>query len=146
MSATLTLERQAFSTESLLGLKRLGPIGLTERIESGLKFETFEKLSKSTGLSTDMLRPALRLTPRTMSRRRIEKRLSPQESDRLISVSRLLSLTFELFNGDKKAAIQWFTSPRSIFGGRTPLEMASTETGSRAVENLIGQLEHGVFP
>ncbi len=130
----------------LLGLKKTDPISLSRQIETGLKFETFERLSRSTGLSTEKLRPALRITPRTMTRRRTEKRLSPQESDRLISISRLLALTFELFEGDEAMAIRWFTSPRRIFGGFSPLEMSATEEGSRAVENLIGQLEHGVFP
>ena len=131
---------------NLLGLKKTDPISLSRQIETGLKFETFERLSRSTGLSPEKLRPALRITPRTMSRRRTEKRLSPQESDRLVSISRLLALTFELFEGEEEIAVRWFTSPRRIFDDLSPLEMSATEEGSRAVENLIGQLEHGVFP
>jgi putative toxin-antitoxin system antitoxin component (TIGR02293 family) len=146
MKANTTLIDRPYTIEKLLGLERSDPTTLTRQIESGLKFEALEKLSRATGLSAEKLRPALRIRPRTMSRRRVEKRLSPEESDRLISISRLLALTFELFEGDAETAIQWFTTPKRIFGGLTPLDMATTETGSREVENLIGQLEHGVFP
>ena len=142
----ITEKTRPYSMGKLLGLKKTDPISLSRQIETGLKFETFERLSRSTGLSTEKLRPALRITTRTMSRRRTEKRLSPQESDRLVSISRLLALTFELFEGNEEMAIRWFTDPRRIFGDRSPLEMSATEEGSRAVENLIGQLEHGVFP
>lgn len=135
----------AYSAEKLLGLKVIDSLSLSRQVESGLKFNAFERLSKATGLSMDKLRPALRITPRTMSRRRIEKRLSPQESDRLISISRLLALAFELFEGNEVMAVKWFTSPKRLFGGLTPLEMSATEVGSREVENLIGRLEHGVF-
>jgi len=135
----------AYSAEKLLGIKVVDSLSLSRQVESGLKFNAFERLSKATGLSMDKLRPALRITPRTMSRRRIEKRLSPQESDRLISISRLLALAFELFEGNEVMAVKWFTSPKRLFAGLTPLEMSATEVGSREVENLIGRLEHGVF-
>ncbi|MFM9903166.1 MAG: antitoxin Xre/MbcA/ParS toxin-binding domain-containing protein [Pyrinomonadaceae bacterium] len=144
MSAVLPKNRP-YSAEKLLGLRVVDPVRLSRQIESGLTFETFEKLSRSTGLSIDKLRPALRITPRTMSRRRIEKRLSPQESDRLLSISRLLALAFELFEGNESLAISWFTSSKRLFGGLSPLEMSTTEVGSREVEDLIGRLEHGVF-
>jgi putative toxin-antitoxin system antitoxin component (TIGR02293 family) len=41
--------------------------------------------------------------------------------------------------------LHWLNSPNHGLGGRTPLQMAQTEAGSREVENLIGRLEHGVF-
>ncbi len=143
--STVVLKNRPYSAEGLLGLRVVDPVRLSRQIELGLKFETFERLSRSTGLSIDKLRPALRLTPRTMSRRRTEKRLSPEESDRLVSISRLLALTFELFEGNEAMAISWFTSSKRLFGGLSPLEMSVTENGSRQVEDLIGRLEHGVF-
>ncbi len=134
-----------YSVQKLLGLKTVDNFRLSRQVESGFGFDTFERLSKSTGLSMDKLRLAIRISPRTMTRRKIEKRLSPQESDRLVSVSRLLAQAFELFEGNKPSAIRWFISPKRAFGGLSPLEMASTEVGSREVENLIGRLEYGVY-
>ena len=131
--------------KDLLGFDAADNLKLAKKVESGLSFEAFERVGRVSGLSTDDLRTAVRIAPRTLTRRRQEKRLSPEESDRLVSVSRLLSLTIELFEGDVRAALNWFTSKNRALGGTSPLSAASTEVGSREVEALIGRLEHGVF-
>ena len=51
-----------------------------------------------------------------------------------------------LFEGDADAARRWLRAPQTALGGEPPLGLASTEVGSRQVEDLITQLEHGVFP
>lgn len=143
--STTTIDIGAKSPEKLLGLKPLDPVRLSMKVEKGLKFDAVERLSRMTGLSVEKLRPALRITPRTLTRRRTENRLSAEESDRLMSISRVLSKAIGLFSGRTASAMEWFSRPNRAFGGRTPLEMASTEVGCREVENLIGRLEHGVF-
>ncbi len=148
MSESLAKSRtngQRFTAVKLLGIGTGTNLRLAKKVEAGISFSALERLCKTTGLSLDKLRVSLRITPRTLTRRRNEKRLSPEESDRLISVSRLLAQAFELFEGDKAAAVRWFVSPKRAFGGLMPLEMSATEVGSREVENLIGRLEHGVF-
>lgn len=147
----LTMEKQAtrgsaqHSEASLLGLKYRNSLELAKRVEMGLAYSSFEKVSRTTGLPIESLRMAVGISPRTLSRRRVEKKLSPAESDRLVSVSRLLSLSIDLFEGDIPGAIRWFTRPNRALGRITPLEASTTEVGAREVENLIGRLEHGVF-
>ena len=138
-------KQTAYSVEKLLGIKTADNLKLAERVEAGFSFDALERLGKTTGLPLERLRVAVRITPRTLTRRKKEKKLSPEESDRLVSVSRLLAQTFELFEGNEEAGIRWFTSPNRALGGQSPLEVAATETGTREVENLIGRLEYGVF-
>jgi putative toxin-antitoxin system antitoxin component (TIGR02293 family) len=138
-------KQTAYSVEKLLGIKTADNLKLAERVEAGFSFDALERLGKTTGLPLERLRVAVRITPRTLTRRKKEKKLSPEESDRLVSVSRLLAQTFELFEGNEEAGIRWFTSPNRALGGQSPIEVAATETGTREVENLIGRLEHGVF-
>ncbi len=135
----------AITLEKLLGIKTADNLKLAEKVEDGFSFAAFERVSKNTGVSLDRLRVAVRITPRTLTRRRKEKKLSPEESDRLVSVSRLFAQTFELFEGDTDAGLRWFTSPNRALNGLSPMEAAATETSAREVENLIGRLEHGVF-
>ncbi|MEP6850698.1 MAG: antitoxin Xre/MbcA/ParS toxin-binding domain-containing protein [Acidobacteriota bacterium] len=137
--------RSRMSEADLLGIRTKSPLGLTQRIESGLPFDSIERVSKKAGLPIDVLRSAVRITPRTMARRRNEGRLSPDESDRLVSVSRLLALAIGLFGGRVESATRWLTAPNRALGRRSPIEAARTEIGTREVENLIGRLEHGVF-
>ncbi len=128
----------------LLG-KNVGAIELVESIEKGLAFSTFEGIVKQYRFTLQALATTIGMSPRTLARRKVEKKLSKSESDRLVSVVRLLAQTSELFENDQAKAIQWLNSPNRGLGGRTPLQMAQTETGSREVENLIGRLENGVF-
>ncbi len=134
-----------YTVENLLGIDTADNLKLAEKVEAGFSFGAFERLGKTTGLSLERLRVAVRITPRTLTRRRKEKKLSPEESDRLVSVSRLLAQTFELFEGNTEAGMCWFQIPNRALAGQSPIEVAATETGAREVENLIGRLEHGVF-
>lgn len=134
-----------YTIKTLIGIETTDNLKLAKKVEAGFSFNALERLGKSTGLSLESLRVAVRITPRTLTRRRKERKLSPEESDRLVSISRLLAQTFELFEGNKESGIRWITSPNRALNGQSPLEAAATETGAREVENLIGRLEHGVF-
>ncbi|KXK00759.1 MAG: hypothetical protein UZ17_ACD001002102 [Acidobacteria bacterium OLB17] len=96
-------------------------------------------------MSAESLRAVVGIAPRTLARRKHEKRLSPEESDRLVSVSRVLALAVELFDGDVERGMQWLRSPSRALKGRSPLSLAATTVGLREVEALIGRLEHGVI-
>ncbi len=145
LEKTKLLPQEKYTVEKLLGIKTVDNLKLAKKVEAGFSFDALERLGKTTGLSLETLRVAVRITPRTLTRRRKEKKLSPEESDRLVSVSRLLAQTFELFEGNTEAGMRWFQSPNRALAGQSPIEVAATETGAREVENLIGRLEHGVF-
>ncbi len=134
-----------YTVEKLLGIETTDNLKLAKKVEAGFSFEALERLGKTTGLPLERLRVAVRIAPRTLTRRKKEKKLSPEESDRLVSVSRLLAQTFELFEGNTEAGMRWFQNPNRALGGQSPLQVAATETGAREVEHLIGRLEYGVF-
>ncbi len=123
--------RNAYTIEKLLGIETADNLKLAKKVEAGFSFGALERLGKTTGLSLERLRIAVRITPRTLTRRRKEKKLSPEESDRLVSVSRLLAQTFELFEGNAEAGMRWFQSPNRALNGQSPIEVAATETGAR---------------
>ena len=72
--------------------------------------------------------------------------LDPEESDRLLRVSRVFAKTLDLFEGDAEAAKQWFHTPARALGGERPLDFARTDLGTKEVEALIDRLEQGVLP
>ena len=130
---------------TLLGMNYKNTAQLIQAIDQGFSFATLERVRRETGLPMKMLADSIGISERTLTRRKKERRLTPTESDRLVSVSRLLSLATDLFSGDREKALRWFLAPSPALGNTSPLEMAVTVTGSREVENLIGRLEHGVF-
>ena len=131
--------------EDILSDKKINSLQLVESIEKGISYSTFERLVKQYSFAMQDLADTIGINKRTLTRRKTEKKLTKFESDRLVSVARLLAQTFELFEDDKSKAMNWLNAPNRGLGGRTPLQMAQTETGLREVENLIVRLEHGVF-
>lgn len=145
MSAIVLEENNESTFGKMLGIKAVNSLQLIEFIQSGLPFRTFEKIRREMNLPMDVLADSLGISSRTLTRRKKDKKLNAFESDRLISISRLVAMSIELFEGDRAQAMQWFNKPNRGLGGISPLKMAATETGAREVENLIGRLEHGVF-
>ena len=129
----------------LLGKQVANSLQLVNFIERGFSFQILDRFQRHSGLPMERLAATIGISPRTLSRRKKEKKLSSSESDRLVSISRLFALTVELFEGNKEQGNRWFLNQNRALGNLSPLEMAATETGSREVENLIGRLEHGVF-
>jgi len=77
----------------------------------------------------------------TLKRRRT--RLSPTESQRLERLARIVAMTEEVWQ-DKTAAAEFLTRPHRGLGGRTPLQMAATDLGTRQVEELLASIEFGL--
>jgi putative toxin-antitoxin system antitoxin component (TIGR02293 family) len=129
----------------LLGLTTYDPILLVRELESGLAYETFERLQRSFQLPHDEMAVLVQIKPRTLSRRRDEGRFNAEESDRLLRASRVFGRALALFDGDADTTRAWLATPAVALGQHTPLEIAASELGARQVEELIGRLEHGVF-
>ena len=128
-----------------LGLKATNTVQLVQAIGLGFSYATLERVRKETGLPMERLAGSIGVSPRTLTRRKKEKKLSASESDRLVTLTRLLTQAVELFEGQKTPALHWFMKPNRALGNLSPLDLAATETGAREVENLIGRLENGVF-
>ena len=129
---------------SLLGLRTFGTAELHSRLEEGLSYEALERLRRVLDLPLSRVSALLQIPPRTLARRKEAKRLQPDESDRLVRLSRLVGLALQLFEGDLEETRNWLNAPHGALSGETPLEFATTGVGAREVENLIGRLEHGI--
>jgi putative toxin-antitoxin system antitoxin component (TIGR02293 family) len=130
---------------TLLGLQPSDTGQLIRQVEKGLPFRVVERLRRNMALTSEEFAELIQVRPRTLSRRKEEGRLQPDESDRALRASRLFGGALELFEGDVAAARTWLSSAQPALGGAVPLSVAKTELGAREVEQLIGRLEHGVF-
>jgi putative toxin-antitoxin system antitoxin component (TIGR02293 family) len=128
-----------------LGLRKAEPESVHESILEGLPFSALERFEKQSQLPEDTIARVVGIPPRTLARRRGEKRLKPDESDRLYRLAVVFARAAELFEGDAAAAREWLTKPVRGLGHRVPLELARTQAGAQMVLDLIGRLDHGVF-
>ncbi len=130
---------------ALLGLREFDTPTLHKRVERGLAFGTVLRILRLMALPMQALAELLSIPPRTLQRRKVGGRLEPNESDRLLRLSRIYGKAIELFEGDNRAALQWLQSPLTALGGASPLALSKTEPGAQEVERLISRLEYGVF-
>jgi len=83
-----------------------------------------------------------------MPRKTLENRkklgvLTPEQSDRLFRVARVLAAADETF-GERTKAATWLRRPTTGLAGERPLDLLDTDEGARAVETLLGRISHGI--
>ena len=82
---------------------------------------------------------------RTLQHRRSRReRLTLEESDRVLRVIRVLS-SAEAVYGSRERALAWLRRPNPRLDGRAPLSLLKTDTGSRMVEELLVQIDEGMY-
>ena len=114
-------------------------------IKAGLPFTAFKTMEDKLGLTQTQLADFLSITNTTLARRRKEKRLTTEESDRLIRYARLLTQAQDMMEGDQAAASRWLNEAHPLLDNESPLAHAVTELGARDVEDLITRVQFGVY-
>ena len=113
-------------------------------IERGLPRSTLEEFSVYSGIAVKDLLEVV-IPARTLKhRRQRQEPLNLDESDRLARVARMYELAVKVY-GDREDGRKWLCGKKSRFDGKTALEMLWTETGERAVEEFLYQIDEGVF-
>ena len=115
-----------------------------DHIRAGLNFRELEKLQKALGITMEKMAGALGMSRATLHRRRIQRRLDQDESEKLVRYRRLLEKAAGVFGGTENAR-QWLSHPQQGLEDAVPLEFAKSEIGAREVENLLGRIEYGVY-
>lgn len=95
-------------------------------------------------LGRDEISRVLHLPLRTIARRKRERRLQADESDRLCRLARIAAQAEDVL-GDAARAARWLRAPNRALGRQAPLALLDTDLGSRQVEEVLGRIEHGVF-
>lgn len=117
---------------------------LVEALLEGLPAASADSLVQGGGITVDELY-RLVIPRRTLALRKQKgQALSPEESDRLARVARVLGLADETFVDPAKAH-RWLRKPNRGLGGQVPLELLATEAGARIVEQALMRLSHGIF-
>ena len=82
---------------------------------------------------------------RTLAHRKQKRqRLTPEQSDRLARVVRVVSRAEEAL-GDEAKAARWLRRPNRALAGVRPIDLLESDVGSRMVERVLARIEHGVY-
>lgn len=119
------------------------PTESAEAIRKGLSAEAFGWLKDELGLTAEELADIVHISRRTVSRRKNEGRLKPNESERVLRLIRIYQRAGQVL-GNRREARMWMKEENYALGDTAPLNFADTEPGARRVERLLGQIERGV--
>jgi len=119
-----------------------GPLALMQLVRRGLPVGAVQALLDSGRLSLAELDRVV-LPRKTLAHRRKLGLLTPEQSDRLMRLARLLVAAEETFGSQEKAGI-WLRRPTDALDGETPLDLLDTDEGAREVETLLGRIAHGI--
>lgn len=127
-----------------LGLPSRGA-RLHDLVHEGLPFEYLERIASLMLVQRGVVFKAICMSPATMARRAKAGRFNAVESDRLVALVAVFEKSLSLFENDVAAATEWMSSPVRGLGSKRPMEMLRTRVETKAVFDLIGQLEKGVL-
>ena len=128
--------------DALIGLDKRDCRAAIDATRRGLPIEGLDRLVQ-TGRLTSAELDRVVLPRKTLSHRRKIGSLTPEQSDRLVRVVRVISAAEETFGSQEKAA-RWLRRPTVALDGEAPLDLLDTSEGSRAVETLLGRIDHGL--
>lgn len=90
----------------------------------------------------------LDVTTKTITRWRKSKKsgatMSEQKKDRLAVLESILKLGKKVLGSDKELN-SWLHSPVFSLDGKKPVDMIKTESGRRRVEEVLRQIEYGIY-
>jgi len=114
-------------------------------LKQGLPADAFDKLRDRLKVSDNLLSNIVQISKRTLNRRRQDGRLRTDESERVLRIARVYDKALEGFESEE-AVEGWLKKPARGLGHKIPLEYSDTDLGAQEVVNLLGRIEHGVFP
>jgi len=126
-----------------IGVSPKTELDLAEIVEKGLPTGSIALL-KEQGLTFSEV-SAIVISPRTLKHRKARgEQLSHEETDRMVRVARIIALAEQVF-GNRDKALAWLRSKDDRINERTPLSMLHTESGGRLVENMLWQIDEGIY-
>jgi putative toxin-antitoxin system antitoxin component (TIGR02293 family) len=142
MANTLSAVVKQLGGEQTIGRRLSSERDLREAIREGFRPSVIEQLMRVSGLTLKELACALKLSPRSLQRRRSSGKLAPYESDRLYRLARIVAIADE-YLGEHERTLRWLKRPIRALGGLAPIAALDTELGARQVEDILGRIAYG---
>lgn len=111
-------------------------------LRKGFSLDVVDRALEEGKLSSGEL-DRLVLPRKTLSHRRVLGSLTPDQSDRLSRVLRIIGEAEETFGNPGKAHA-WLRRPNQLLDDEAPLDRLDTDFGTRQVEAILGRIAHGL--
>lgn len=146
VEAPLTESAQVATMLEMPGAARMTDIDVADAVENGLPATTLEALAARVNAFEDGA--VFKVISESTWRRAMrdeDRRLSPQASEKIYDLARVLASSALLFKGDWERIARFMMLPNQALGGRKPFDFAcSSRAGADAVLRVIGAARAGV--
>ena len=116
--------------------------GLMAAVREGLPVTLVDDLLADGLLSATEL-DRLAVSRKTLAHRRGLGRLSPEQSDRLMRLLRVIAQARATFGAPDKAE-RWLRRPTRVLDGAAPLDLLDTDIGAQRAAQVLGWIDHGI--
>lgn len=141
---TITKIAETLGGRSVLK-ERLGDYAaVIHRARSGLPFASLSAVGTRYGIPLLTLARVVGVPARTLARRKKERQLRADESDRLLRLARVAAAAEDVLGARDKAG-RWLQKANRALGGIAPLDLLDTDLGAEEVVTILGRIEHGVY-
>jgi putative toxin-antitoxin system antitoxin component (TIGR02293 family) len=114
---------------------------LARIVDRGIRLAVLSQLERA-GFSKQEIERFI-IPARTLRHRKTRREpLSTEESDRVVRLARIQALAEDVF-GDVAKANRWLREKLGILDGKSPLEVARTESGARLIEQILAKIDWG---
>ncbi len=140
---TATAKKLNEYLEDWLGTEARSDEKIVRLVEGGLPLRVISRLLERGLTRNEVFHIIIPL--RTWKHRKSRHQaLSKEESERVVRAARILARAQAVL-GHQESALDWLRTSRRRFEGRSPLQMLSTESGGRLVEQMLIQIDEGMF-
>ncbi len=117
---------------------------VARRTREELPYAALAAVAKRYRIPLATLAHVIGLTERTRARRKKERHLTADESDRLLRVARVATSAEDVLGAQAKAG-RWLQNPNRALGGAIPLDLLDTDLGAEEVVTVLDRIEHDVY-
>jgi putative toxin-antitoxin system antitoxin component (TIGR02293 family) len=117
---------------------------VARRIREELPYAALAAVAKRYRIPLAFLASVIGLPERTLARRKKERRLRADESDRLLRVARVATSAEDVLGAQAKAG-RWLQTPNRALGGAIPLDLLNTDFGAEEVVTILDGIERDVY-
>lgn len=107
-----------------------------------------KELNASYALTLGDIADILDVAPKTLTRwaknKKNIKSISKQKSDRIEILESILILGKKVLGSDEELN-RWLHNPVFALEGKKPIDLIKTESGRRKVEEVLHQIEYGIY-
>ncbi|RAP36766.1 hypothetical protein B1207_08180 [Legionella quinlivanii] len=120
------------------------PFKEIEIIRNGALPDTFEKFLKSKSFVMQDVLNRLDITASTYKTKKREKRaLDSPSTEKLLRLISIIQLASQIIGFPE--AKNWLYREIDSLGGRAPIDLLDTEAGHRLVEQVLQQINYGIY-